>query len=138
MEITGIVTKLNKNYAFVSSSCTNCSTCVSKDACSVNMLTDGSSKIIEALNTKEAKVGDKVLIHIPPSRAISAATIIYILPLFIMIIGYFIGFYLTNNEKGGAIGCILGILVGFGLVKGIDNLFRKHKVAEIKRILPPN
>ena len=132
MEVTGTIIKLNKNITLVSSSCNSCSTCASKDSCAMNM---GADKIIEVLNPIQAEIGEKVLINIPPSRVISAATIIYILPLIIMFCGYFIGVQIMKNETGGVIGCLFGLLSGFGLSFLIDRFFKGRNLPTIKRIL---
>lgn len=48
----------------------------------------------EALNKVQANVGDRVVIEIEQKEVLAASTIVYILPLVLMIVGYIIGSYL--------------------------------------------
>jgi positive regulator of sigma E activity len=81
----------------------------------------------------EIKVGDRVEIYLAPSKAIFSGFLIFILPLFLFVIFYYIAQIFTGTEDetipaicGGG-----GILVGLGINFLIRKLKKKEELPEI-------
>ena len=102
MQQTGIVQKLQRNIAEVkimrSSSC--------GESCASCGLCPGREAKVFAINDINAAVGDTVIIDMADGKVLGAAFLVYIVPLIMLIIGYFSGYTVFNSE-------VLGIIMGF-------------------------
>jgi sigma-E factor negative regulatory protein RseC len=88
-----------------------CRTCTSRDAC----LPFGDRRMMtEAINEKGARPGDTVRIEMKPSSTLSAAFLLYILPVIGLILGYALGAWATGEEEYGIIAGL--VLLGFSFV----------------------
>jgi len=133
----GIVNKVEKNRAWVTmvkgEQCAGCNAC--------KTFGEGSVEL-EAFNEPGAKPGDKVEIEINPRQVVKHSTIVFLLPVFSLIIGYFLGnFYLTqiglSLEAAGIIGSLGLMIITFIAIMGYDRIFSKSQQihARINRIL---
>lgn len=94
---TGIVTKQNGGFAEVeitrSSACgENCASCG---------LCPGQTAVVEAINDMGAAAGDGVIIDMADKKVLSAAFLVYIVPVIMLIAGYFAGEAIFGGETSG-------------------------------------
>ncbi len=99
----------------------NCAGC---NACIVN---NTKSVVIEARNDIAAETGEEVYFQVQPHRVVGYSLLIFILPLIMMVIGYFVGFMWLPRpqamEEGIAIAtALIGLIIGFLMVKGYDKM----------------
>ena len=113
--------------------CAGCTAC--------NAFGEGSFELV-ALNDPGAKVGDKVEVEINPRQVIKHSTIVFLLPVLSLIIGYFLGnSYLTliglSLEAAGIIGSLGLMILTFFAIIGYDRIIsRSQQVnARINRLL---
>lgn len=134
---TGVVNKIEKDVAWVTmikgEQCAGCTAC--------NAFGEGSFELV-ALNDPGAKVGDKVEVEINPRQVIKHSTIVFLLPVLSLIIGYFLGnSYLTliglSLEAAGIIGSLGLMILTFFAIIGYDRIIsRSQQVnARINRLL---
>ena len=91
MNEEGTVTKVIGNKAWVlAERCTACESCESKSMCHPF---GGSSKNVEVetINAANAKVGNVVNISIKSSTVMKAAFMVYVIPIFMLFVGVFLG-----------------------------------------------
>ncbi len=83
----------------------------------------GENKMhLDALNKIGAQVGDLVEVDIEPKEVVKSSMIVFIYPLFMMILGYFAGAKIgtDHGEGAGIIGSIAGLILAFLLIKLTD------------------
>jgi len=100
--------------------CKKCGCCSIKD----------DKAFIENLdNSIEAQVGDAVFIENKPSNTLTAASIIYLLPIVLLIGGYFLSLLLVKllrlDEKFAVLGAIILFALSFPLISVIDKQLAK-------------
>lgn len=101
----GIVKKRNINTAEVEiqrgsacgESCASCGLC------------PGQTTVVKAVNDTNAAEGDTVILDLANKKVLGAAFLVYIVPLILLFIGYFIGYAIFKSELGG-------IGIGFGMM----------------------
>ena len=100
-----------------------CKDCALKSSCSPGE----STHTLWALNPKEGKAGDDVVVELKPEVKVFGSALVFIFPL----IGLFIGYFLGSSWGGGKDYSILGALFGLGvfflLVRLIDKFLSKNK-----------
>lgn len=94
---TGIVRKADASCAVVE--ITRSSAC--GESCASCRLCPGGSTEVEAYNEINASVGDAVIISLSDRKVLGAAFLVYIVPLLLLIAGYFLGSFLFKTEAGG-------------------------------------
>lgn len=134
---SGVVNKIDKKLAWVTmikgEQCAGCTAC--------KAFGEGSFEII-ALNEQGAKPGDKVEVEINPRQVIKYSTIVFLLPVLGLIIGYFLGnsflipFGLTG-DAAGIIGSLGFMMLTFFFIIGYDRIITKSRPvnARINRVL---
>jgi len=134
---SGVINKVDKNLAWVTmvkgEQCAGCQAC--------KTFGEGSVELI-ALNETNAKPGDKVEVEINPKQVVKHSTIVFILPVLSLIIGYFLGnSYLSqiglSLEAAGIIGSLGLMIITFIAIIGYDRIISKSQKinARINRIL---
>lgn len=93
-------------------------------ACGENCASCGGScsafQDVTALNKSGAGVGDTVTLHMPSSRVLAAAFLVYILPLAVLFAGYAAAYSISHSE---GISILVGVLVmalSFALIRAAD------------------
>lgn len=131
MQQTGIIQKLHFNTAEVE--ITRSSAC--GDSCASCGLCPGRTAVVEAVNDVNASVGDTVIINMSDRKVLSAAFLVYIVPLIMMIIGYFAGFIILKNETFGIITGFFTMTVVFPIIRFIDKKSKQRYTPHIVRII---
>lgn len=120
MKQTAQVLQIDENgYAKVkvrrASACASAHNCGSCDHCS--MMENAPELIVRAANTCGAKIGDTVTVESATSKVLGAAALLYLTPIVLFFIGYFVGQALAFAESGsiaiGGVGFIIGLLASF-------------------------
>ncbi|MBR2956582.1 MAG: SoxR reducing system RseC family protein [Clostridia bacterium] len=118
----GVVTKVKGKRATVSfdrrSACDSCHMCaVTKDGMKVEIVVE---------NTLGANVGDFVTVEMGEKFVLTAATIVYVLPL--VLVGAGIGIGTLISELAQIIMAVGGLVVGFAIAFLLDRfVIRKRK-----------
>jgi sigma-E factor negative regulatory protein RseC len=73
-----------------------------------------------AINKINAKIGDSVIMELPAGKTLTSAFVIYILPIILLIVGYFVGDALFDNEIGAIIGSLLFFVTSFFILRFIN------------------
>ncbi|MGE4352648.1 MAG: SoxR reducing system RseC family protein [Oscillospiraceae bacterium] len=99
----------------------NCRTC--GGACSFKNLVK-----VNAANTITAGVGDRVVVSSSTSGVMTAAFIVYLLPLILFFIGYGITAAMQAAEKVSIIVSLAGFFAGVALAIPLNRWFKEKKV----------
>ncbi len=128
---TGIVKEISKNTAQVeikrSSAC--------GESCASCGLCPGQRAIVNAANTMGVHVGDTVMIDMADKRVLSAAFLVYIVPIIAIIAGYFTGEAVFGGEEYAILAGFVFFAAAFAVIICTDKR-RKEKytprIVEIK------
>jgi len=105
----------------------SCKSCSMKGVCGT------SSKPIEhKIKTDlELKVGDRVKVYLSPGVKILSSFIIFVFPILLMILFYFLGKILLNSENLAILISIIGLLFSGIIIYFIDKKYAKKIHFEI-------
>jgi len=121
MEETGKIIKKEKNIAFVEvKKGLECKGCSMREACPES--SQEGYKLLKVLNPIDADVDDKVMVECKPSRSVLSSFIIFIFPLIIMFVGYYIGVLLFGSEAEfkSILLSIVALVFAFIIIKFVD------------------
>ena len=122
----GIVTKQNNTNAWViTKSSSFCKGCAAIHSCS--NIGNGKNEV-KAINTVNAKIGDRVVISLETSSYLKISLLFYLFPILSMILGAIIGeMYCTfiNKAASSAILGFLFLFISFFIIKIIENRLAK-------------
>lgn len=96
MEVKATVLSLKDNTAYIrvfkESGCQGCSNCPSKNTCHTELVLSDSLKSYEcyADNSIGARPGDNVIVATPSKIALMFAFIIFVIPLILFVVAYFL------------------------------------------------
>jgi sigma-E factor negative regulatory protein RseC len=105
---------------------TTCGTCAAQKGCGhglLNQMASGRKNLVKVLPgpgpQTECRIDDQVVISIPESVILKGSLIAYLLPVLCMLGGAAMGagLFATNSDIGSALGAIVGLTVGFVLVR---------------------
>ncbi len=128
---TGIVTKQNGGFAEVE--ITRSSAC--GESCASCGLCPGQTAVVEAINDMGAAVGDGVIIDMADKKVLSAAFLVYIVPVIMLIAGYFAGEAIFGGETSGIITGFLLMIITFSIIIFTDKKRKSRytpRIVEIK------
>lgn len=112
------------------SACAGAHNCGSCDHCS--MMENAPEIVVVARNEKGAREGDTVVVESATSSVLGAAAVLYIVPLALFFLGYFLGLGLGWTE-GSAIGLGgAGFALGLFGAAGLDRYLRKHRPVQFR------
>ncbi len=96
------------------------------DGCNVCSAFGENKMQLEALNSIGAAVGDWVQVVVQPQQVIKSSMLIFILPLFMMLAGYFVAvrFIPPHSEGVGIVGAFTALALAFVVIKLTDK--RRH------------
>ncbi len=128
MQHFGVVESIFGNYATVSiqrhSACGDCGAC--------QMGSENMERKVQAINPLGAKIGDLVTMEMNDDHVLKAAFIVYIVPLFILIIGTFITKFALEFFQISDMVELYGVLVGL-IGMGVCYWFIKKRDTEMKK-----
>ena len=115
----GTITKVTDNKAWVKVRRSSmCDACNSRSAC--NTLSGDDIMEAEAINTANARVGDRVLLKIPTKALWKISFVLYMVPVIFLMAGVILGMklaktYALEPELGalllGSLGCIISFII---------------------------
>lgn len=111
-------------------SCKNCGACHVGGA--------KSDIIVDAENDADAKLGNLVEVTMETQNVLSAAFIMYVIPLFILLLGIFIGTQLFTFDNGEIYSILLGFVflaISYFIIRQNENRFVKKYKAVITKII---
>lgn len=94
--------------------------------------------IITVENTINAQPGNIVAVQMETRNVLSAALIMYVIPLIILVSGILIGTKLFQGEKGDILAIILGfalLALSYMVIKKNEHYFSKKYTANITNII---
>ncbi len=112
-EQEAIVIELHDEMAVVESTpSSQCGGCHSQNSCQGG----AAAKTVQALvlNPLGAQVGDRVVVSADPMSLLLGSLMIYVLPLFGLIIGASAGYLLTDPQSESNLYSLLGAVAGLG------------------------
>ena len=106
MKESGIIIKLEENNTAIvqfeaNSACKKCNAC---------LLGNKGEATIMAENSIKARIGDKVEVNIRPSQVVWSSFLAFIIPLFAMGIGYYLGSSFAQKGSGENFSILLSML----------------------------
>lgn len=114
-ETKGIVTAIDGDYALVSADQRGCGRCHEKGGCggaNVGRMFCDTQQTWRVLNPRGAAIGEEVRIAVGDGAVSASATLIYVVPLLLLIAGALLGSELAA-EPGGIIGAVSGLLIAW-------------------------
>lgn len=130
MRNTGVVKEVDGKDVVISvfkeSSCSHCSKCGDKEKISREM----KLKIEE-----EVSIGDFIEFEIENKKVFTAAMIVYIVPVFIMIAGYFVGEKIFKREGVAVLSAFISLAISFVAVYIYDKIVVKNKMVDIVKVI---
>lgn len=124
MKNTGLIKEIKKNKITVSifkdSACSHCSKC--------NENSKIANEIILNYNINNLSIGDTIIFEMKSKQIFKAALIVYILPVFFIIGGYYIGTYLNFSEAKSICFSFLALLFSFLLIYFYDRFIVKNRL----------
>ena len=99
-----------------------CSQCASAASCCAKGI---NTRQITIQNSIHAKEGDRVQISCHPKTRILSGFIIFILPVFMGFLGYFVGHSYFGSEGGGILGTFLGFVFAFIIIWAVNKILEK-------------
>ncbi|MCF8111751.1 MAG: SoxR reducing system RseC family protein [Desulfobacteraceae bacterium] len=131
----GVVTEVKENSAMVKTNrAPACHGCSQQNTCQI--MGGGREMEIEVLNPVHAKAGDTVTLEYGSGRRLGLSLLIYIFPIFALVIGAVLGNY--SAPALGADPSMLAALIGFiGLILALGVLLAMEKKAKQSDIYKP-
>lgn len=137
---TGVVKKLHYNsaeeqsYPTAEVEITRSSAC--GESCASCGLCPGQTSVVEAVNDINADVGDTVIMDMSDSKVLGAAFLVYIVPLLMLIVGYFSGCAVFIGELPRIITGFLFMAAAFAVIICLDRKIKRKYESHIVRIIP--
>jgi len=137
MTENGVINKIKDNKAWITvvkgEQCQGCTAC--------SAFGEGSAELV-ARNETSAKVGDRVEVEIDPQKVVKHSAIVFLLPVFGLVFGYFLGInYLTKlalpTEAAGILGSLGMMVLTFVAIVFYDRKIGKSNEihAQVVRVL---
>lgn len=138
MQQVGVVRAVEGDFAMVEvsrkSACEGCHAKIDGE-CSACVSFGGKSVTSKAANDVGAKVGDRVVIESASSTVLLYAAAVFLFPILLGIIGYFVG-GIFDGFAPPYIGAVLGFILAFVIVWATLNKYAaKHTAVRITQIL---
>lgn len=124
----GFVKNTDDKYAYIemmlNSSCKSCS---NKGVC----MAGDKPALLKIPNKYDLVAGDRIEIELTSGTKLTSGFLLFIFPILMMIVGYYIGYKFDPSDGAGMIGSL------FGLVFGIITLMVINKIIAKKGIFLP-
>jgi len=96
------------------------------------MMENAPEVVVVAQDPKGAEVGDTVTVESDTSTVLGAAAALYIVPIVLFFVGYFLAGSLGLTEAGAIGTGGVGFLLGLGGAFGLDKWWKKHDPMKYK------
>jgi positive regulator of sigma E activity len=82
------------------------------------------------------KQGDAVRIHVPPGSVYLTVVVLFLLPMLLAVVGFFVGARLGGGDSdlAGAAGAAVGLLVALGLATAVNRRLARAGGCVVERI----
>ena len=115
----GLVKKIDDKYAYIemmlNSSCKSCS---NKGVC----MTGDKPALLKIPNKYDLAAGDRVEIELSSGIKLTSGFLLFIFPILMMIIGYYVGYTIDHSDGAGMIGSLFGLTAGVILLMVINKI----------------
>lgn len=128
----GIVTGISEKTAEIE--ITRSSSC--GESCASCGLCPGLTAKVSASNDIGAALGDTVTIDMADKKILGAAALVYIVPLAVLIIGYFIAYAICHSELISAAAGFLLMALTFVVLILSDKRLKRRYTPRITKIIP--
>ncbi len=144
IETRAMVVQLEGKYALVESvqggGCGNCNSESGCGSSKLSQLFGREPRQFRVLNKGNAQVGTLVQVTLPEGVLVSGALLMYIFPLILLLVGAMAGGLwgndTINTETFSAIGGLLGLVLGFFLVKIIS--LKQRLISHAQPVILPS
>lgn len=130
MEKSGIIKEIKNNKAIVlifkESGCAHCNKCSESEKI---------SNELEVPFQTGMSIGDTITFEMKDKEVYKIATLVYILPLISMIIGYFIGNFFNLSEKINILLSFVFLLLTFLIIHFYDKIYLKKDIIDSIKIV---
>ena len=123
LETRAVVVKIDGNHALVrANQADGCEHCAGK-VCGAGKLSSlfcSKPRQFEVINPINARIGDEVIVSVAEGAVMRGISLIYMMPLALLLSGATLGNVLSppgQSDSYAAAGALLGLVVGFALVK---------------------
>lgn len=120
VEAQGQVVKLDDDFIWVETEIkSGCNHCSAKSGCGTGVLSGVMGKRrpqLRVMNSLDVKIGDAVVVAVEDNGIVTGSLLLYLLPLFMMIVGAAVGDVLSG-ETWAIILAVLGLVGGFMLAR---------------------
>jgi len=96
-----------------------CSHCAAKSACQPM---GGTRRRVVVNNIQVAQVGDRAALSYRAKSRIMAASLVFLLPVICLFLGYFLGNFLFEGEGAKVISALVGLSIGFLVLRVLNTL----------------
>ncbi len=105
-----------------------CKTCGARHAC-VSFGGENARHIEIPIsdNPQNLKEGDIVAIRFEPHTRIFSAFLVFIVPIILLIAGYYVGINVFASEGKAILTGFGGLVLAFVLIRGLNNIFMKEQ-----------
>ena len=128
----GIVTGISGKSAEIE--ITRSSSC--GESCASCGLCPGLTARVSASNDIGAALGDTVTIDMADKKILGAAALVYIVPVAVLIIGYFIAYAISHSELISAAAGFVFMALTFAVLILSDKRLKRRYTPRITRIIP--
>ena len=121
----GFVKKIDDKYAYIemmlNSSCTSCA---NKGICA----TDDKPALLKIPNKYDLVAGDRIDIELTSGTKLTSGFLLFIFPILMMIVGYYVGYIVEPSDGAGMIGSLFGLTVGVLLLMAVNKIIAKKGI----------
>ena len=105
------------------------------DSCASCGLCPGQKTCVTAINDVNAAAGDTVIITLSDKKVLGAAFLVYIVPLIMLITGYFISYTVFRTEIISIVSGFSLMAVTFPVIMIMDKAMKSHYTPQIISII---
>jgi sigma-E factor negative regulatory protein RseC len=124
----GKITRIKNGWMTIQiRSSENCSACASKSAC---FFAGPSSnyRYIKIHSVSGYKEGNTISLDYRESSKILAAVVVFLIPIVLLLAGYFVGNSLIKGSGGGILGAVSGFLVSIGVIYLLNRILARSRL----------
>jgi positive regulator of sigma E activity len=126
---TGVIISVQGDRAIVKIPNTErCSAC---QCCTFDRERNSSFEVINSVN---AHIGDKVEFEITPQKVIFNSSLVFLLPVIMLILGYTLASSFNSPESIKIMISFGGVIISFGIIKIIDAFIYRKKCPDFRII----